>query len=171
MPNLFVVTDQKTLADLGGAVLRPRTSARVRDAALEAIRQANPNLDFDHLAPGTVVVLPPVPGVRAAEDDQAGQAVDDLLDRVLEGLSSLGEATEVAAKARETELREARDLFTSDIVKRLAASVPEVKANIGSVRTTQKQDDADANRALGELREAVDGWSAELETLRGLLPR
>lgn len=171
MPNLFVVTDQRTLVDLAGAVLRPQTSAAVRKAALEAIRRANPTLDFDRLAPGTVVLLPPVPGIRSADNDPLGQAVDDLVGRVQDGLASLSVAAEGAAKAREAELREARDLFTSDIVKRLAASTPEVKANIGSVRATQKQDDADANRALGELREALDGWNAELETLRGLLPR
>jgi hypothetical protein len=171
MPNLFVVTDQRTLADLSGAVLRSRTSAGVRKAALEAIRRANPTLDLDHLSPGTVVVIPPVPGARAAADDPIGQAVEDLVERVQDGLASLSAGTEGAAKARETELQEARDLFTSDLVKRLAASTPEVKANVASVRATQKQDDADANRALVELRESLDGWTAELDTLRGLLPR
>jgi hypothetical protein len=171
MPNLYVVTEQRNLDDLAGAVLRPRTSAGVRSAALEAIRRANPSLDLDSLSPGTVVVIPPVPGARAADDDPISQAVEDLVGRIGDGLASLSTAAEGAARERESELREARDLFASDTVKRLSESSPEVKANVQSVRAVLKQDDADANRALDELRQSIEGWTAELDTLRGLLPR
>ena len=57
MPNLFVVTDQPNLTALTGAVLRGRTSAVKRTAAIEAIRNANPLLDFERLRPGAVVII------------------------------------------------------------------------------------------------------------------
>ncbi len=171
MPNLFVVTDQQNLAGLARAVLKPRATAAVREGALDAIRRANPTLDLDRLHPGAVVVIPPVAGTRPAADDPAGQAVEDLAARVREGMDSLLAGVEGAEKAREAEQQEAQELFKSAVVRRLSANTPEIGANIESIRAAHKQDDADAKRAMGDLRDALDGWAADLDGLRDLLPR
>ena len=90
MPKLFVVGDQKNLAELASVLLRARTSATARESALEAIRHANPSLDFDRIAPGTVVVVPPFGGAKdASSQDPLRRAADDLVTRVEEGVASL----------------------------------------------------------------------------------
>lgn len=170
MPNLFVVGNQKSLAELAPALLRPRTSVTVRESAFEAIRRANPSLDLDRIHPGTVIVVPPVAGTRsAATDDPARRAADQLVERVRAGLESLVAATESAEEQRGVEKKQVQELFGTAQVKRLAAAVPELAANIESVRGGFKEDDVAARKQLKDVHESADLWAKDLETLRGLL--
>ena len=171
MPNLFVVTDEADLAGLARSVLKPRTTPAVREVAIDAIRRANPALDLERLRPGMVVVIPPVPGTRPAADDPAGKAVGDLVARIQDGMEALVRGAEAGLAARDAERRESRDLFESAIVQQLAANTPEIARNIESVEAAFEEDDTGAKRAMGDLREALDGWAADLDGLRGLLPR
>ena len=171
MPNLFVVGDEKNLADLAPSLLRSRTSAAARASALEAIRRANPGLDFDRIQPGTVVLVPPEVAVRrpAADADPVRQAADGLAGTVREGVKALAAASEAAEEQRALEQKAAQGLLGSRLLERLAAGNPELKANVASVRATLEADDAEARRQLGSLREAGEAWTAELDALRTLL--
>jgi hypothetical protein len=170
MPKLFVVGDQKNLAELAPSLLRARTSATVRESALDAVRRANPSLDFDRITPGTVVVVPHFDGAKdVSSQDPVHRAADDLIARVEEGIVTLVAAAEAAEEQRGVEKKEAQDLFGSAAVKRLAGQVPELAANVESVRATFKEDDAAARKQIGGLREAEPLWAEDLKTLRGLL--
>jgi hypothetical protein len=171
MPNVFVVGPEKNLAELAPSLLRSRTSAAVRESALDAIRSANPSLDFDRLTPGTVVLVPPIDGVKpaAAAEDPLHQAADDLVARVRDGIEALVVAAEAAEEQRVLDKKEAQDLFGTALVKRLADQSAELAANIESVRATFRQDDVEARHQLDAVHEAADTWAADLESLRDLL--
>jgi phage tail protein X len=169
MPNLFVVGTERNLADLADAVLRKRTAAATRTSALDAIRAANPGLDLDRIVAGTVVLLPDVTGVRpAAATEPVRDTTGDLLARVQEGIGALVAAGGTAEEQRRLERQEAEDVFSDKVLKRLSSQVPELVANVKSVRKSLAADDADAEQAQELLRTSADEWAADLETLGGL---
>jgi hypothetical protein len=160
---------ERNLDDLAGVVLRKRSAAATRASALEAIRAANPGLDLDRIEPGTVVLLPDVEGVRpAAAGEPVHDTAGDLIARVKDGIGALLGAGEAAEEQRRIERREAEELLADPVVKELSSQVPELLANLKSVRTSLDAEDADAGQAMEALRESVDAWAAELETLGGL---
>jgi hypothetical protein len=171
MPNLFVVGTEKNLAELAPSLLRSRTSAAVRESALDAIREANPGLDFDRITPGTVVLVPPVEGVRpaAVTGDPVHQAADDLIARVRDGVDALVAGADAAEEQRALDKKEAQELFGTALVKRLSGQSAELATNIESVRATFKQDDVEARRQLTGVHESRDVWTADLDALRALL--
>jgi len=169
MPNIFVVGAERNLADLADAVLRKRTAAATRESALDAIRTANPGLDLDRIDAGTVVLLPDVTGVRpVAAGEPVHEAVGDLLARVEEGLGALVAAGESAEEQRRVERREAEEVFSDPVLKRVSSQVSELAANVRSVRESLEAEDADADQAQESLRRSADDWAADLETLGGL---
>ncbi len=172
MPKLFVVGAQKNLAELMPALLKSRTSATVRATALDAIKRANPSLDLDRITPGTVVVVPAVEGIKPSlrADDPVDQVADDLAERVREGIGALVAATKAAGETHQLEWQEAQELLGSSLVQRLASQSQELAANVDSARATIKADASDGRRQLAELAEAADGWTAELDALRRLMP-
>jgi hypothetical protein len=169
MSHLFVVRDQKNLAALAPALLRSRTSAGLREAALEAIRRANPGVDFDDLAPGTVVLVPPVEGTKdAGKDDPVRPAVQDLAARLRDGVGAIVASAELSEEERLAEKKGVQDLLGSSVVKRLAADVSELAENIESVRATFKEDDQSAKKQLSEVRRSQEAWAEDLDTLDSL---
>ena len=95
MPNIFVAQDRINLEELGDALLLSRVSAKNRRHALLEIQRANPGLNFDRIDPGTVVVVPPVEGLKArSTEDPIGTAADDQIQRLTAGLDSLTAAAE-----------------------------------------------------------------------------
>ena len=171
MPNFFVVGAEKSLAELAPTLLRSRTSASVRESALEAIRRANPGLDFDRIEPGTVVLVPPEVAVRpaAADADPLRQAADGLVATVREGVKTLTAASEAAEEQRVQEAREMQKLLDSELVWRLSDQDPQLRANAESVLATLEQDDAETRRQLAGLQDAGEHWAADLDALRTLL--
>ena len=81
MPNIFVAQDRINLEELGDALLLSRVSAKNRRHALLEIQRANPGLNFDRIDPGTVVVVPPVEGLKArSTEDPIGTAAGRHID-------------------------------------------------------------------------------------------
>jgi hypothetical protein len=138
---------------------------------LDAIREANPGLDFDRITPGTVVLVPPVEGVRpaAVTGDPVHQAADDLIARVRDGVDALVAGADAAEEQRALDKKEAQELFGTALVKRLSGQSAELATNIESVRATFKQDDVEARRQLTGVHDSRDVWTADLDALRALL--
>jgi hypothetical protein len=169
MPNLFVVGAERNLEALADTVLRKRTAVATRESALEAIRAANPGLDLDRIDPGTVVLLPDVKGVRpVAAGEPVHDTTGDLVARVKEGVGALLAAAEGAEEQRRLERQEADEVFGDPAVKKLSSKVPELVANLKSVRKSLSGEDAEAEQGLESLRQSADGWATDLETLGSL---
>ncbi len=169
MPNLFVVGAERNLDALADVVLRKRTAVATRASALEAIRAANPGLDLDRIDPGTVVLLPDVKGVRpVAAGEPVHDTAGDLVARMKDGIGALLAAGEAAEEQRRIERHEAEEVFGDPVVKKLSSQVPELVANLKSVRTSLDAEDAEAGQAMESLRQSVDAWAADLEALGSL---
>jgi hypothetical protein len=169
MPNLFVVGTRANLDELAPSLLKARLSAGARASALDAIRRANPSLDLDDIAAGTVVVVPAVEGVRPAADDPAASFADDLVDSVARGVELAAGVADAAEERRVAEKKEVQALLGTAAVARLAESVPELAANIESVRAAFRDDDKAAKQQLAAMKAAQEVWKEDLATLRGLL--
>jgi hypothetical protein len=169
MPNLFVVGAERNLEALADTVLRRRIAAATRVSALEAIRAANPGLDLDRIDPGTVVLVPDVKGVRpVAAAEPVQDTARDLVARVKEGIDALLAAGDAAEEQRRLERQEAEEVFADPVMKKLSKQVPELVANLKSVRKSMEAEDAEAEQALESLRQSADGWAADLEGLGSL---
>lgn len=171
MPNLFVVTDQPDLTALAAHVLKSRISAGQRSTALEALTRANPHLDFERLTPGTVVVIPDdAPGLKGnVSNDPAGDAADDLVRRVAEGVSALVEGSELAERARREEQKEDGAIAQNPLVQRLAKEDKPLAANIEALLRSFEADDVAAKDQRAALRTAAAAWEEDLQALRSLL--
>lgn len=168
MPQLFVVGAERNLKALSDTVLIRQVETTTRMSALEAIRVANPGLDLDRLDPGTVVLLPDVEGVRPATAGEPLQdTAGDLVARVKDGIGALMAAGEAAEEQRRLERQEAEEVLADPEMERLARQVPELVANMESVRASLQAEDADADagQVLESLRQAVDVWAADLDRL------
>ena len=169
MPNLFVVGAERNLDALADVVLRKRTAFATRASALEAIRAANPGLDLDRIDPGTVVLLPDVKGVRAVSaDEPVHDTTGDLVARVMDGIGALLVAGEAAEEQRRIERHEAEEVLGDPVVKKLSSQVPELVANLKSVRSALQAEDAEAEQDMESLRQSARDWAEDLAKLGSL---
>lgn len=65
MPRTFTVRNETTLQALGATLLDARFGGAQADAALERVKALNPHVDFQKIAPGTVLFVPDAPGLKA----------------------------------------------------------------------------------------------------------
>lgn len=170
MPNFFIVENQPDVAAVAARLLPTRASAALRRTAAEALRVANPTLDFERLRPGAVVVVPPEVGRlrRNAADDPAGDTADALIDEARAGLTALVAAAEAAEEQAASERKGTRELLDSREVARLSQDRL-LAGNVESLREVLAQEEERSGERLEAVKQAVDGWEADLKALRGLL--
>ncbi len=170
MPNLFIVDNQRDAAAIAARLLPNRASAASRRLAVEALREANPTLDFDRLRPGAVVVVPPEVGRlrRNAADDPAGETADALIGEARAGLQALLAAAEAAEEQAAAARDATRRLLDSRDLARLSADAL-LGANMEALKGALAEEEEQSDERLTAVKEAVDGWQADLKALRGLL--
>lgn len=170
MPNLFVVRGQQTPAELAVSLLPSRATAADRDAAMAALVAANPTVDLDRLRPGMVLVVPAsIERLRrGAADDPAGDAADALLRQLRESLAALAEAEDRAQETAALERKEAMELLEGPEIARFADD-RFLAGAVKSLRQELRSEEATAGEGAAALREAIEGWQADLKGLRGLL--
>src|SRR3954468_12546082 len=96
----LVVTDQSDLEAVADTVLKARLGKKARASALNAIRDANLDLDFSRLTPGAVVRIPAIDGLLGdAHVDGLDATMDELLGAAAEALGRLAADTSAAHKA------------------------------------------------------------------------
>lgn len=170
MPNVFVAQSRINLQELGDALLLSRVSAKNRRQALLEIQRANPGLNFDRIDPGTVVVVPPVEGLKArSTEDPIGTAADDQIQRLTEGLDSLTAAAERGEENRTAEIERQFAALDAILATAVPAQVPELVQIADSARDTLKQDVRAGRVQLESLRAARETWLEQLTQLRGLV--
>ena len=170
MPNVFVANEKITAAGLADALLKSKVTAKNRAAALVEIGRANPGLDLSAIRPGTVVVVPQLPGLKpTATADPAGNAADDQVARLTEGLTDLLAAAEAGEEQRKRDTDAALAALDAVLATGLAERIAPLAANAESARDALISDAEEGAQNLDALRAARDGWLAGLEKLRGLL--
>jgi hypothetical protein len=90
MPRTFTVRNETTLQALGATLLDARFGDAQADAALERVKALNPHVDFQKIAPGTVLFVPDAPGLKATAGTAPQSAPLDDFRALLSG--ALGDA-------------------------------------------------------------------------------
>lgn len=177
MPQLVVVREQLDLDALTASLLTSRAGAARRAAAAAEIRRANPTLDLSRLAPGTVVVVPEVEGLRRdlttaaaddAADDAPAAAADHLVEQVSAGVAALLEEGKLAQARAERERDETRRLLDGPDVDRLRG-VAGLAETVDSLRGRLEEEQEESRRTQEVLEASAAAWARELEELRRLL--
>jgi hypothetical protein len=88
MPRTFTVRNETTLQALGATLLDARFSGAQADAAMERVKALNPHVDFQRIAPGTVIFVPDAPGVKATVGTAAQSGPMDDFRALLSGALS-----------------------------------------------------------------------------------
>ena len=171
---VIIVGAEKNLTALRPRLFAGKVPAATAREVAEAVKAANPHVDFDKLQPGTVVTVPPgLPKVAVGDvslDDTSRQALAGL---VVAGGRSLDELT-ATAKTRQRELaneskRLAKALDSTEL-EAAAKREPDVAAALKAVRGAIDEEDARAKERVAALEKARGEWNAELEALKNLVP-
>jgi hypothetical protein len=167
----IVVGDEKNLAALRKRLLDPGVTGAVRKGVDEELRAANPHLDLDKLSPGAVVVVPDVPGVAAAVDDQAtatGTVLPGDLGEVLAGTGAdrsggLGATRTLDLGAARLEL--ARQLSSAQLTKAVKGD-DQLRAEVSRIGDALAEEQRRSEQWKADLAAAVPAWQAGLDGLR-----
>ena len=140
------------------------------DAALRALQDLNPQVDFKRLVAGTVLLVPDSPDFKAsASNSVADDVVKDLRQLVRNGL----DAAAARLEARKEDLSAQNAEMTAVLKSRAVAGVlktdPEIKAQLGDVAKRFKEEQRQAIEAVQTLQAVTPRAMEELASLVRLL--
>lgn len=172
MPRVFVVTDEPDIVAVAKSLLGARVAAAKRDAAIDAIRRANPALDLDRLQPGAVVFVPEGPDMPArtagaGPADPVADALDDLVARTSDALAALAVGFDAGEERRRADAEATVAVLKSPEVRKATAGNPALKENTAAVARTLAADDAAAGKDREAMGAAQKDWLEQLAVLRG----
>lgn len=154
------------------ATLAPRLLGTGGDAAqtLTALQRANPHLDFQKIGDGAVLLLPELPGLKAAgaEDDSVGvEAFAGLHTELNDGLADTATAVRSGWAELLTEQREVGVALKKAIT--LIGSDPDLLAQAKQAQDAVKNDAAGAKAADASLKLLQAQIGSELSDLARML--
>ena len=131
-------------------------NAAAHSATLERIRSLNPQVDFQRMEAGTVLLLPDVPDLKDTESQSiAGDSFADFTSHMPEGLRTVAQRLSGGAKALDAEREAVTAVLTIDAVKR----------QIRSDRLLEKQL-ADASEAFTTERKEMQKAAQQVKTMQ-----
>lgn len=165
----FVVKDPSSLESLIERLLRNKASSA---SAVDQLKNLNPHVDFSkNIAPGTVLLVPDVPGSRGAEGSSVtGDAFDELREQVLASVEAAGARVSSGYDAMLREQKEVAAVLKSASLKRALKADPELKPQIDAATEVFKQDQQQAkaaDEALKALQQQAIEELARLEKTLG----
>lgn len=164
MPYITVGTE-KDFAAIAVRVLTARASKSAHAGAVAALAAANPGVDGEALAPGTILRIPPLAAARVKVEGVHPGSLADLVDRVRGELDGLSRAISVQGAADADRRKQYSRRLASADLRRLASSDAIVRKRLAEVAKSAK---ADAKAALGETarwQAALDALSKDMDTL------
>ena len=156
--------------DLQGLATQLLANVGGKDAAFHDLQRLNPHVDFKHIEPGTVLLVPDQPGLKndattsiagASFDEfrgQAGAALEATVTRVRQGYEVL------IAQGRDVSA-----VLKTAAVKRLVESNTDVKPLVDAAAQVFKEDQQQAKEAEKTLKALQEGSLAELGALAKML--
>jgi hypothetical protein len=135
-------------------------------SALDQLKNLNPHVDFKKIEPGTVLLIPDVPGLRgAAGASVTGDAFDELREQVLASVRAAGARVSSGYDARLNEQKEVAAVLKSGGLERALKADPELKPQIFAATQVFKQDQQQAKAADETLKALQQQATAELAQL------
>jgi hypothetical protein len=165
--RLYVVKDETSAEDLRQHLLRARAS-RARVAAFdESLRAANPHADLDDLRPGTVLVVPDHPDLRAGADlVGAGLAVG--MDALVGALPAVEEAARTGLDTTGRQAEALRAALAVPEVRKITEADPVLRPEAQRLTEAVVEPRRRAEAWAGAVRAQVERWTADLDGLREL---
>lgn len=170
MPILIVRTERK-IQDLGPRLGRTGR-ARIDAATIRAIRDANPQVDLDALAPGDVLKIPEGRGLRVPREAAANELIGEGLEAVVANLGrlvdTLAERSEVQARTESADRAVVRRSLGLRAVEAAAAQDPELRKELDHVEEALAAADATAEETSGVRKQTLATWREDLAAIARL---
>lgn len=166
----LVVKSGQTLAEVSATLIDSRVNKALADATLKRIVALNPTLGAGKLTPGTTVVVPAGPGIRAAptkgvKDDPASALMNEFERAARETSAGLV----AAIKAKDEERAELAPVFKSTAFKRALEVDKELAAKADRAQKSLAEDEAADKELAGSFEGLITEARAALDKLNKLL--
>jgi hypothetical protein len=175
MPTI-VVGNEKNFSALRPVLFEGRVSAATVAGAAEAIKEANPHVDLDKLAPGTVVTVPEgLPGVKAEPEPgvvisaEPGGPVGALPTRGKVELDALADTAKKRDAAARSERKRLAKAFESPKLAAAMKRDKQLAADVESARNAMAEEEGKAKERAAELKQAQAEWQTGLASLQDAL--
>ncbi len=170
---IVVVGNEKNFAALRPRLFSGKASATATAEAAEAVRKANPGVDLDNLAPGTVLVVPEAPNLTVrgdlSLDDTTKNAVANAAELGKKALEGIAEGA--AKREAETRVERRHVLKELDSIGRETTRPRELglAKELETARKAIAEEDERAKERASVLKEARAEWTAGLDALKDLV--
>ena len=130
------------------------------------MQRLNPHVDFKRIEPGTVLLVPDQPGLKAGETSSVGgQAFDAFRDQVTGSMEAATRRVRQGHEALAAQRAEVNAVLKTAALKRLLEADPDLKPQLDAAAEVFKQDQQRAKDADATLKILQDGVLAELAVL------
>ncbi|WP_338930443.1 LysM peptidoglycan-binding domain-containing protein [Streptomyces netropsis] len=165
---IVVVEQENTVAALAARLVKAGTSKAAQERAAQAIREANPGLDLDHLRPGMVVVVPPLVEARDEVPDVVEGALAAFFEQISRELDALIQTARSALEADKAERQATAEVLAAEKVQAAAQNDPMLRNNLEQVRQTLADDGQIAVEITESLITGTEQWFTDLDDLSTL---
>lgn len=164
MRTFIVEKGTHSLESLSTLLLGNKASSA---SAVDQLKSLNPHVDFKKMIkPGTVLLIPDVPGLRgAAGSSVTGDAFAELREQMLASVDAAASRLRGSYEARLNEQKGVVVVLKSAAVKRAIKADPDLKPQIEAATQVFKQDQQQAKAADEALKALQQQTAAELARL------
>ena len=172
---LFIVGQDTDFERIARQLLMSSPTAAAVTELRQTLLTANPGLDLDRLAPGTVITVPRRPELRPAAGEGSFRAtvrpgVDALQGELKEQLALIGQVAEAGLANAAGERDETMEALNQQDVSALFGRNPALAQALKATLPIMAADRDQTERAREVTRKAIDLWSGELGALDRLAP-
>ena len=168
--RIILIDRDSALDGIGSRVLSGRLGEARKAAALRALRDLNPQVDWDRVPAGTVLLVPESRDFLVAESDPlTGHTLEELQRVVKEGMAAIVAGISSGEDPSAAERAELATVLKSAAVRRALADQPDLIAQLGQVPARLKEEARQSALAHRALDEATAAAAREIETLRDLM--
>ncbi len=169
---VLVVGNEKNLTELRPRLFTGRVPAAALQRANAALVAANPHVDLAALVPGTVLTIPDVPEIpdrgALSLDPSVHGGVDAIAKELQRNLAAMLDEAEGVIRQERVEHKQTIAAFDDDLVHRAAEDNQDLAAALEAARDAIERAEAEASARLNGVRQAIERWNGEIETLRKL---
>ena len=170
---VLVVGSEKNFAAVRARVATGTVSGAAAKRIAEAFRMANPGVDLDKLQPGTILVVPDLPELKARGnitlDDGVMKAADFALANATEALDGLVETAARQRREAGVERRRIAKAMDAGEVREIADRIPGLLEDLEMARRALEADEAVEKEHAAALKKAQGQWTEDLKAFRELL--
>lgn len=167
--RLIVIKQPIDLHELSSKLLKIPSAAG--PGALERVRAMNPHVDFRHLAAGTVLLVPDLPGLQPSDGKSiGGDAFDAFAADIEQGLKAAALRVRAGLRRLSADDTAMQAALKTDAVKRALGADPLFKQQLTDTRKrfeTAQEQSQDAAKSI----EALQKSAAESIAVLGKLLR